>query len=98
MAIYKKYFRLNPNRIFIYHKDSLSFKCKMIILCVYPELESNLLLSVCSSTFHSYRVLYFECVVLHPAFAAVFTYQSPFQLHVRVQHSSGALLVKMKVR
>lgn len=42
MAIYKKYFRLNSNRIFIYHEDSLSCKYQMIILCVYPELESDL--------------------------------------------------------
>lgn len=54
MAIYEKYFRFNSNKIFIYHDDSLSFKYKMIILCVFPELESNLYFCVCFFTFHSY--------------------------------------------
>lgn len=31
-------------------------------------------------------------------FAEVFTYQSPFQFHVKDQHSSGALWAKLKVR
>lgn len=77
MAVYKTYYCSNLG-LFIYHDDRLSFKWRMIILCVYPDLY----FSFCSFSSHRYQMLYSECVS-HMTLPQ-FTYQSPFQFHVTV--------------
>lgn len=57
MAVYKTYYCSNLG-LFIYHDDRLSFKWRMIILCVYPDLH----FSFCSFSSHRYQMLYSECV------------------------------------
>lgn len=93
MATYKGWICLSWLLLMFY----INIKWEFYFVCLYPLKPGyNSMFALPHSTF---SVSYcFYGVVSHLAFAAVYISVSLFQLHVNVQHSSGALLVRIKVK